>query len=540
MAVVVIRSPHLLDDSTLRGIGLTLSQLSRLGLNCVAVSDHTAARLRGCSKEQSLHWRREAFAQADRVVAGIEHNHRHEARRLDSVIDLTPVTDEVNHLVKVRGRALVANRDLILRPLRRGVIPVIASFGYTDSQVALPLKANETVLALTREFAGLSGELHKSSTADSGGAKKMSLDRLIILDQNGSIPKTSTNGHHVFINLEQEYEDIRQELWDLGPYTTASPPSIRQLGQSAVNVVPTTDQHGSSVSAHLENLELARDTLTLLPPSSSALLTTPTAAARSQYESGASTAAGVGTRPQRNVLIHNLLTDKPIYSSSLPRTRLGSSVSSDSPTYLLSTFIKRGMPLTVLPSPKSSPWVPPTPDSPPLSLSDPHLDLPRLIHLIEDSFGRPLDAKQYLARIAPSLAGIIIAGSYEGGAILTWECPPHAPANNTTRLVPYLDKFAVLKRSQGAGGVADVVFSAMVRECFPNGVCWRSRSNNPVNKWYFERARGSWKIPPAVGQNQGWTMFWTTDGLTGERWGDYEAVCRSVGTSWADGKKVLD
>jgi len=85
------------------------------------------------------------------------------------------------------------------------------------------------------------------------------------------------------------------------------------------------------------------------------------------------------------------------------------------------------------------------------------------------------------------------------------------------------------------------VFNAMVRGGFPGGVCWRSRKDNPVNKWYFERSRGTWKIPDTT-----WTMFWTTPGILnghGEKsqtFLDYEAVCRNVKPTWADGKKIAD
>jgi len=110
--------------------------------------------------------------------------------------------------------------------------------------------------------------------------------------------------------------------------------------------------------------------------------------------------------------------------------------------------------------------------------------------------------------------------------------------------VPYLDKFAVLKRAQGSGGVADIVFNAMVRTAFPQGVVWRSRRDNPVNKWYFERSIGTWKVTDK------WTMFWTGDevdfenasaGSVGEnekalRWKDYVSVCANTEPSWADQK----
>jgi len=76
-----------------------------------------------------------------------------------------------------------------------------------------------------------------------------------------------------------------------------------------------------------------------------------------------------------------------------------------------------------------------------------------------------------------------------------------------------------------------------VKDCFPKGVCWRSRRDNPVNKWYFERSRGTWKMP-----DTNWTMFWTTPDLDldQQRFSDYEGVCRSVVPSWADNKNVVD
>lgn len=81
------------------------------------------------------------------------------------------------------------------------------------------------------------------------------------------------------------------------------------------------------------------------------------------------------------------------------------------------------------------------------------------------------------------MAALIVAGDYEGAAIVTWEYPEGG------QRICYLDKFAVLRRSQGTGGVADVVFKSMVEGVrggvFPGaeGIVWRSRRWNPVNKW---------------------------------------------------------
>ena len=279
----------------------------------------------------------------------------------------------------------------------------------------------------------------------------------------------------------------------------------------------------------------------MLPSASSGIITSPTDVANSAQTPQASDVSSVGTRRQRNPLIHNLLTDKPLLSSSLPMSRRGAVQGNgtvDTPTSH-TTFVKRGMPLTVLPNPRVEMWS--AYQERRVKLDDPCIDLPRLVHLIEDSFDHKLDVQDYLNRVNNRLAGVIIAGEYEGGAILTWETPPGVPDDGSdasrARMVPYLDKFAVLKRSQGAGGVADMVFNAMVRTCFPNGVCWRSRRDNPVNKWYFERSCGTWKL-----MDTNWTMFWTTPGLPedAQKLQDYEAVCRSIQPSWADNTGVID
>ena len=537
VALIKIRAPQSVDDRILQGVGHTLSQLARLGLSCVVVVDPDDGQARKLGSKL-------AIGQADRIVDTINSYIGPGARRIDSAIGISSIGDQVSESLKILDRIRVIHRDQLLAPLRRGMIPVIVPVGFDiDVQKMIPIVADDIVLALTREFAGLQSDaLAKGDPQEVAERmitlqKQVSIDRIIILDPLGGIPATDRmQGAHVFINLEQEFEVIKRDL-------EATPlQSIK--AQESSEVEQTTEwanTHRSHSDFHVKNLELLRDTLALLPPSSSAFLTTPEAVANSQNRPPlASEGPRVQTRRQRNPLIHNLLTDKPVFSSSLPSHRSPNPVAPTSfPVVPLSpaTFFKRGMPVSIVPDPLEQAWTPPSLSHPSIDLSDPRIDLPRLIYLIEDSFNRKLDVAHYLSRIRDRIAGVIIAGEYEGGAILTWETPPGLPPEDPNHMVPYLDKFAVLKRSQGAGGVADILFKAMVRDCFPNGVCWRSRMDNPVNKWYFERARGTWKMP---GTN--WTMFWTTDGV--ER-GDgafleYEAVCKSVVPSWADKKGVVD
>jgi len=560
VALVKIRRLQSIGDEALRGIGLTLSQLSKLGLSCTIVIDYDEAHGKGRGQRISL-----THEQADRIVDAIDAHGAPGARRLDNIIGISANNQECHSAVRVNSTISVMHRDLLLAPLRRGVIPIIAPVAFMpDTHTMVPVEADEVVLALTREFAGIPATPSTDDDPNKAAEKskilqtQVSLDRIIVLDPLGGIPSADrSHDPHVFINLDQEFEGIKNQL--LSPVemdeqdptlpikaaTRKDPAKAFALSNpfskflaSKSKVLPNTlelepkpsiKQFVKQIMAiHARNLSLLNTALLLLPPSSSAFIATPQEVANSSRPPPQqSQVPSVRTRRHRNLLIHNLLTDKPTFSSSLPWHR------SQGPS---STFLKRGMPVTIIPDPTTTPW---TPSSSPFSLSDPQLDLSHLRHLIEDSFGRKLDLDHYMARVKPRLAGVIIAGSYEGGAILTWETPPGRPTNDERYKVPYLDKFAVLKRSQGTGGVADIVFSSMVRECFPAGVCWRSRRNNPVNGWYFERAKGTWKIPGTQ-----WTMFWTTPGVeVGDyegRFGAYEGVCRAVEPSWTDNTGVVD
>ena len=569
VALVKIRAAQSIDDETLQGITLTLSQLSQLGLSCVVVVDAESEQEEGTSLKM-------AIEQADRIVGAIDVNGGQGARRLESMIGVSSVNEQHLHSVRIRSGIRVTHRNQLLAPLRRGIIPVIAPVGFSlETYRQVPVVADDVVLALIREFAGIQSNAlaeddpQQLAIAITTLQKQVSLDRVIVLDPLGGIPSTDRIlGAHVFINLEQEFDTIRRDL--LGarshhmrkiskPFPPANDPTIaltlsNPLSKPFPNESTTTINHRqrqasttetilshSDIDYHVKNLELLKNSLALLPPSSSGFITTPEAVANSQNRPPlASEGPRVRTRKQRNPLIHNLLTDKPVFSSSLPPSRSPNpAVPASLPLITSSpaTFLKRGMHVGIVPDPVERFWAPPSASNPSIDLSDPRIDLPRLIYLIEDSFNRKLDVPRYLARIRDRIAGIIIAGEYEGGAILTWETPPRLPLDHPSHMVPYLDKFAVLKRSQGAGGVADIVFKTMVRDCFPRGVCWRSRTDNPVNKWYFERARGTWKMP---GTN--WTMFWTTEGV--ERGDgvflDYEAVCKAVIPTWADKKGVVD
>ncbi|KAK8105463.1 Amino-acid acetyltransferase [Apiospora kogelbergensis] len=517
VAIVKFRAPQEADDSTILGVAKSLSALKTLGLISIVVVDCDGVA--GTDSE-----RRHAIdTQANRIAEAIDCFDEEGA-----VVLGTPLTigDSVGKGTSpyVSEDLFVTDSSSLLQSLQDDIIPVIPSVGETEQSIAYKcVDANDAVLALTRQLSGL--QFLGQPMEDKHILQRLKATevyRLIILDPVGGVPATNrATGRYMFLNLEQEYEEVTQSLTD----------SSKTSGTMQEN------QH------HLRNAQLARKALSLLPPTSSAIITTPKDAANERPQEEADSGwPYVGTRRKLNPLIHNLLTDKPAQSSSLPSGRFTPVMSSDGAAQLGSstTLAKRGMHVTILPDPRISMWQPPQPGEPRLRLTDASVDLPRLVHLINDSFGRKLDVEHYLKRVEENLAGIIIAGEYEGGAILTWERPFDADATgdiDPSRLVPYLDKFAVLRKSQGAGGVADIVFNTMVRDCFPYGVCWRSRKDNPVNKWYHERSAGSLKI-----RDMNWAMFWTTPDLAldEQKFRDYESVCRGVEPSWADKKHVVD
>lgn len=526
VAVIKFRLPQDVGDDTLKGVAKTLAQLRVLGLLSVIVPDCELG-------SGQRHWSQSLNQQVYRLAGAIDEYGEPWTTIVGSALSRRTKGSSSSCLSFTASDVLVDGDDALLTPLLKGSAVIVPPVAQQDGGKTSPVDPNQAVVSITRYLTGL--QFAKPSTGGGGiaadevspPAKKAFVDRVIILDPLGGIPsKDRWNNAHVFLNLEDELESAKEHLGSMGSM-------------------------GTSQEAHSRNLDLARSTLAILPPTSSALITTPREAANLHpnvedinEESAMGFVGTVGTRRSHNPLIHNLLTDRPSHSSSLPLGRikpvLRTSDPASNPVMSPTTLAKRGMPVTIYPDPSSSGWTPPKPDGPRLKLTDTCVDLPRLVHLIEDSFNRKLDVSHYLKRVEQSLAGVIIAGEYEGGAILTWERPSgldERAAYEAGRLVPYLDKFAVLKKSQGAGGVADIVFNAMVRACFPEGVCWRSRKDNPVNKWYFERSRGTMRLP---GSN--WTMFWTTPAvmLREERIRDYEDVCRNILPSWAENKHIVD
>jgi amino-acid N-acetyltransferase len=270
--------------------------------------------------------------------------------------------------------------------------------------------------------------------------------RLMVINQEGGIPSYARGGTpHLSINLESEFDYINDTfVW------------------------------GKTHPTSLSNLALMRDCLEVLPRTSSAII--------------------VSHRSPK-ALIANLVTNRPAHSPSLHASSL--------PPFLqlqhTPTILRHGLPIRVC-----------------YSLKD--VNLASLTTLLETSFGRTLDQEAYYARLEQSLDFMIVAGDCAAVAIVTREGP--------TRDVSYLDKFSILPSLQGDGTV-DFLWGALRDETFGLGLLdalnnngglegrgtgvdlvWRSRADNMINRWYFERSNGFAKLNEMGKGGVPGVLFW--------------------------------
>ncbi|CAI4034350.1 hypothetical protein SMKI_10G1370 [Saccharomyces mikatae IFO 1815] len=327
------------------------------------------------------------------------------------------------------------------------------------------------------------------------------IDKFFILNKTGGIPSGERNDNaHVFINLSQELKHLYSSLsYNISTLSKREPRSQNLLDR--MEVLVKKDEISSleyEYHDHLEDLLLMDTVLSNLAPTATGLITTTNAAALSS--------------DRKNPLVYNLLTDRSLISSSLPRFKKygnemessnnsfddhtwyelppqpGNGTASHSDAVLVTTVLKKGVhiktydykTLTQFNSvglPKEF-YVPEAETKP--SANIPKLDINKFKSIIDQSFKRSLDLHDYLNRINGRIATIIVIGDYEGIAILTYEGSENNP-------FVYLDKFAVLPHLKGSLGISDIIFNLMFKK-FPNEILWRSRKDNVVNKWYFQRS----------------------------------------------------
>lgn len=351
----------------------------------------------------------------------------------------------------------------IRRALASDMIPIIAPLAlYEDvEEMNAPrtvcVAADDVLVGLAREMAA-QGRSQLQDGISMDDVDMMPL-RLMVINREGGIPSHARGGNpHLSINLASEYSHVAHSfVWD--------------------------ESHPTALS----NLTMVRDCLAYMPQTSSGVV--------------------VSHRSPKS-LIANLITNKAAHSPSLPHRLLaGRQDVRHTPT-----IIRPGLDIRVLQKYDQVNWS-------------------KMTKLLEASFKRKLDEASYYERLRKSLDFVIVTGDYQGAAIVTHEYAPGEDAS-THESIAYLDKFAVLPSLQGSGAV-DFLWGALRDEVHGLGLLdalndnggkagfgtgkdlvWKSRSDNPVNRWYYERSNGFIKIdttPRGVNEkklNPAWAMFW--------------------------------
>lgn len=368
-------------------------------------------------------------------------------------------------VTKIENRSPLVTDDSLAsvrRSLANDMIPVIAPLALYNDPDALGaprtvcVRSDDVIVGLTREMAtegkaveAMVQEANEKGEELPGDIVDMMPLRLMVINREGGIPSHARGGNpHLSINLASEYSHISNSfIWD--------------------------ESHPTAVN----NLSMVRDCLAFMPHTSSGVVVS--------YRSPKS-------------LIANLITNKAAHSPSLPHRLLaGRKDVRHTPT-----IIRPGLSVRVLSSFDQVDWT-------------------KMTQLLQQSFRRDLDADAYYARLKTCLDFVIVMGDYQGAAIVTHE---YAPGEDRTKIqsIAYLDKFAVLPSLQGSGAV-DFLWGALRDEVHGLGLLdalndngglggfgtgrdlvWKSRSANPVNKWYFERSNGFVRI----GDEGSWTLFW--------------------------------
>ncbi|THH13361.1 hypothetical protein EW146_g6840 [Bondarzewia mesenterica] len=448
-ALVKIQGPF--TDRQLESISRGMVYLEKLGLVSVIVVDSD-----GIPKGEEGE-REQIVDETMRIVETLEKQGAKARPILSAVVRLGPKpgnddSGEDPHVQIPEAHTLPSDLTPIRSALRSGEIPVLSPMALDSFCRSVRVDANDVVGALARgmvEAAALDTHEKRKPEGQLEFSDEVDLTplRLMIINREGGVPSYARSGYpHLLINLASEYHHIQDTFQR-----------------------PWESNHPTALS----NLSLARTCLAYMPPTSSAVM--------------------VNHRVPSS-LIANLITNKPAFSSSLPHALLQGNRSLTAHT---PTLLRRGLDISVV-----------------KNVAD--IDRPKMTALLEQSFKRTLDLDAFYARLEKHLDFVIVAGDYAGAAIVTTEPCSGSPNFSS---ITYLDKFAVLPSHQGDGTV-DFLWVALHDETYglglpnsvnPNGgkegqgegqdLVWRSRANNPINKWYFERSSGHIRMGD-------WVLFW--------------------------------
>ena len=209
VALVSIRAPQLMDSDALNGVALTLAQLVRLDMQIVVTFDCSGL----FSHTQEVSNQQVYQQQARRLVTAIEKYNNAGARYVDSALALSP-DHEATSAARLNPFVSLILPKLVIDPLKRTVIPVIPALAYTETFRSVPVDMADVMLAMTRALAGVESEtITEGHSTDSDiptpSASPTTLDRIILVDPLGGLPSSVREDQsHVFVNLEQEHDEI--------------------------------------------------------------------------------------------------------------------------------------------------------------------------------------------------------------------------------------------------------------------------------------------------------------------------------------------
>ncbi|WWC66469.1 uncharacterized protein I206_100371 [Kwoniella pini CBS 10737] len=464
-ALVKIQGPF--TDAQLDSICKGMAHLQKLGLVSVIVVDRDdLPTIESKDRFEAQRQRSIVRKEVERVVHFLS-RHRSIARPIFSTVARINENDKDKNKNKnvieseeEENEVFIEEEGLdhVRRAVMEGEIPVLLPVALDEGCRSRRISSNKVLLALAKSMS-LSNSSNSSNTSNSNSNSNSKYDltplRLLVINREGGIPSYARQGlPHLSINLSSEFEYINktfQNSWK--------------------------DTHPTS----LFNLKLSKECLEYMPPESSALIVS--------HRSSSS-------------MIANLITNKPAHSASLPHSLINNSegrITRDTPT-----IIRKGLQVRVLRSFKE-------------------INLKKLKDLLEFSFKKNLDEENFYKRLKNDLDFVIIVGDYSGAAICTLEGKSKFnEKEKTKKSICYLDKFAVNPKNQGDGTV-DFLWVALRDETYGLGLLdasnpsigslkgvgigrdlvWRSKSNNPINKWYFERSNG-FKLT----NDKKWKLFW--------------------------------
>ncbi|KAJ2403262.1 Amino-acid acetyltransferase, mitochondrial [Coemansia sp. RSA 2559] len=435
------------DRQVCRKVGKQLAQMQRIGVSPIVLV--AMGDLRGY---------RETIGSAHALADAIEQEGG-KAR---------PINDGVFYTNPYTKAELSVDPELLGSAVAQNLVPIVTPLVADTALRVSVLEIGQAAPAMARALVGMASVR--------GGQFALLLARLILLSSRIDGLSAADGLFHRFVNLEEDYAEIEHKCTDQGTL---------QLMRTCLGILPPTAA-GIVASVHSDPSLVLKGLISERPVNEPQRRAPPSAR---QQQGGAA----------RNTAEHHRLSVpnyKPLAAYPFAQIGGGGSEAARKKNSLLLppaaalgarfTLLRHGFRIE-------------------RHTSVATCSMPQLRALLESSFGRRLASDQYFERLRSLEAHgggieIIIAGDYQGAVVVTHE------DIGAKKHLPYLDKFAVLPSVQGTG-MADILWTQLRRAC--PSCMWRSRNDNGVNKWYFDRSHGHARSAAAQdGSAARWVFFW--------------------------------